>query len=288
VTSVARPAHRWWVALALTPFLLFCALFELVPIGFLLAGSLNARPGFTTEYLANILTQPTFRSAVVNSLVVSTASSLIGAALGTVLGYALFSTAHRRLRRGLIALANISANSGGVSLGFAFVTVLGATGAVTVLLRTLGIDLYSFFSLYTTTGLVIVYVYFQVPLMVVLMLPAFVGLRADWREASDSLGGAQLDYWRRIGIPTLLPSIAASTVLLFASAMGAYATVIALIGSRANLMTVQVAILRQGEVVFNPSQSDAMAVALLAFVALSVAAYHLIQRRTQRWIAPHR
>jgi len=154
---------------------------------------------------------------------------------------------------------------------------------ITILLRTFGIDLLSFFSIYSVIGLIVVYLYFQIPLMIVLMLPAFAGLRRDWVEASDSLGGDNRDFWRRVGIPVLMPSIVAGTVLLFVSSMGAYATAQALIGGRINLMTIQISNLRRGEVLYNPAQADAMAVVLL-IVAVSVVAYHLIQRRAQRWI----
>jgi putative spermidine/putrescine transport system permease protein len=116
------------------------------------------------------------------------------------------------------------------------------------------------------------------------MIPAFGSLRREWSEASASLGGDNRDFWRRIGIPVLLPSIVAGIVLLFVSSMGAYATAIALVGSRVNLMTIQISILRRGEVIFAPGQADAMGVALLLSVALSVGLYHLIQRRAQRWV----
>jgi putative spermidine/putrescine transport system permease protein len=142
----------------------------------------------------------------------------------------------------------------------------------------------SFFSIYSVVGLIVVYLYFQVPLMIVLMLPAFAALKADWAEASASLGGTGRDFWRRVGIPVLMPSIVAGTVLLFVSSMGAYATAQALIGSRINLMTIQISILRRGEILYQPAQADAMATVLLAMVALSVVAYHLLQRRAQRWI----
>ena len=154
---------------------------------------------------------------------------------------------------------------------------------LTILLRQFGIDLMSFFSIYSVIGLIVVYLYFQVPLMIVLMLPAFAALKDDWSEASASLGGTGRDFWRRIGIPVLMPSVIAGTVLLFASSMGAYATAQALIGSRINLMTIQISILRRGEILYQPAQADAMATVLLAIVALSVLAYHIMQRSAQRW-----
>jgi putative spermidine/putrescine transport system permease protein len=259
-------------------------MFELIPVGALLLGSVGGIERHSLEWIAKVFTNPTFQRSITNSLLLAVTSSLLGAVIGTAIGYAITRTKRARVQRALIALASISSNAGGISLGFAFITILGSAGMITILLRTLGIDLMSFFSIYSVIGLIVVYLYFQVPLMIVLMLPAFTGLRRDWSEASDSLGGSNRDFWRRVGIPVLMPSIIAGTVLLFVSSMGAYATAQALIGSRINLMTIQISILRRGEILYQPAQADAMATVLLIIVALSVLAYHLIQRRAQRWI----
>jgi putative spermidine/putrescine transport system permease protein len=284
VTISGRTINRVGLLIAFLPFLVFCAMFELIPVVALLLGSVGGIDRHSLEWIAKVFTNPIFQKSITNSLLLSVTSSLLGAVLGTVIGYGMMRTRRARLRSSLIALASISSNAGGVSLGFAFITILGSAGMITILLRTLGIDLLSFFSIYTVIGLIVVYLYFQIPLMIVLMLPAFAGLRSDWAEASNSLGGDRRDYWRRIGVPVLMPSIVAGTVLLFVSSMGAYATAQALIGSRINLMTIQISILRRGEILYQPAQADAMAVVLLFMVALSVLAYHLIQRRAQRWI----
>lgn len=284
ISISGRSINRLGLFLAFLPFLLFCFMFELIPVGALLLGSIGGTDELSLEYIANIFTNATFQKSIINSMILAVVSSLLGAAIGTAVGYAITRTTRPRVRRGLIALATVSSNAGGISLGFAFITVLGAAGMITILLRTFGIDLLSFFSIYSVVGLIVVYLYFQVPLMIVLMLPAFAGLRSDWAEASSSLGGNNRDFWRRVGIPVLMPSIVAGTVLLFVSSMGAYATAQALIGGRINLMTIQISILRRGEILYNPAQADAMAVVLLMIVALSVVAYHLIQRRAQRWI----
>ncbi|HEU4573256.1 MAG TPA: hypothetical protein VFR93_11270 [Candidatus Limnocylindrales bacterium] len=284
MTLSGRTINRLGLFVALGPFIVFCALFELIPVVALLLGSVGGVERHSLEWIAKVFTNATFQRSIWNSLLLSVVSSLLGAVIGTAIGYAIMRTRHARVRSSLIALASISSNAGGVSLGFAFITILGQAGMLTILLRAFGIDLMSFFSIYSVVGLIVVYLYFQVPLMIVLMLPAFAGLRDDWAEASDSLGGDRRDYWRRIGIPVLMPSAVAGTVLLFASSMGAYATAQALIGSRINLMTIQVSILRRGEILYQPAQADAMAVVLLVIVAASVLAYHLIQRRAQRWI----
>jgi putative spermidine/putrescine transport system permease protein len=280
----ARTFNRIGLLLAFAPFLIFCAMFELIPVVALLIGSVGGVERHSFEWIAKVFTNATFQRSIWNSLLLAVTSSLLGAVIGTAIGYAITRTAHGRVRQALVALASLSSNAGGISLGFAFITILGSAGMITILLRQFGIDLLSFFSIYSVIGLIVVYLYFQVPLMIVLMLPAFAGLHADWSEASSSLGGTNRDFWRRVGIPVLMPSIVAGTVLLFVSSMGAYATAQALIGSRINLMTIQISILRRGEILYQPAQADAMAVVLLAMVAASVLAYHLIQRRAQRWI----
>jgi putative spermidine/putrescine transport system permease protein len=279
-----RTVNRVGLLLAFAPFLIFCAMFELIPVAALLLGSVGGVEKHSLEWIAKVFTNPTFQRSIWNSLLLAVTSSLLGAVIGTAIGYAITRTRRQRVRSALIALSSISSNAGGISLGFAFITILGAAGMITILLRTFGIDLLSFFSIYSVIGLIVVYLYFQVPLMIVLMLPAFAGLRRDWAEASASLGGDGRDFWRRIGIPVLMPSIIAGTVLLFVSSMGAYATAQALIGSRINLMTIQISILRRGEILYQPAQADAMATVLLLMVAVSVLAYHLIQKRAQRWI----
>lgn len=279
-----RTWSRIGLILAFAPFLIFCTMFELVPTVALVVGSVGGLDRHSLEWIAKVFTNATFQRSIINSLVLAVTSSLLGAIIGTAIGYAITRTRHDRIRRPLVGLASLSSNAGGISLGFAFITILGSAGMITTLFRQFGIDLMSFFSIYSVTGLIVVYLYFQVPLMIVLMLPAYTALKDDWVEASASLGGSTRDFWRRVGIPVLMPSIVAGTVLLFVSAMGAYATAQALIGSRINLMTIQISILRRGEILYQPAQADAMATVLLLMVALSVLAYHLIQRQAQRWI----
>jgi putative spermidine/putrescine transport system permease protein len=281
---IARLRPNIGVGLALAPFAVFIVLFEGIPVVVLLLGSIGWLDHPTLKYLINVFAHPVYRQSVTNTVLVSGVSSIIGAIAGTAIGYGLTATRHGRLRGGLVALANVTANSGGITLAFAFITVVGITGGLTIALKAVGIDLYSVFSIYSIWGLVVVYVYFQVPLMIVLTLPAFAALRGEWREASTSLGGTGWDFWRRVGVPILTPAIIAGAVLLFASGMGAFATALALMGGQANVMTTQVSVLRQGEVIFDPSQADAEAAALLVFVAVAVVAYHVIQGRTLRWL----
>jgi putative spermidine/putrescine transport system permease protein len=281
--GLARLRSDWPILAALAPFIVFFLMFEAVPVAVLLQGSIGGLKNPTSLYLTTVFTHPVYRQSVINSFMIAGISALIGAVAGTAIGYALTVTRHTRIRGALIALANVTSNAGGIGLAFAFITVIGVSGGITAALRLVGIDLYSFFTLYSVPGLIVLYVYFQTPLMIILMLPSFAAIRNEWREASASLGGTTFEFWRSIGIPVLFPAIAAGTILMLASGLGALATAVAQMGGQANLMTVQVSVLRQGEVIFKPAQADALATVLLVFVAASVVLYNLVNRRAQRW-----
>jgi ABC-type uncharacterized transport system permease subunit len=155
-----RTWSRIGLLLAFAPFLIFCAMFELIPTVALLLGSVGGIERHSLEWIGKVFTNSTFQRSIWNSLLLAVTSSLLGAVLGTAIGYAITRTRHDRVRRALVALASLSSNAGGISLGFAFITILGAAGMITILLRQFGIDLLSFFSIYSVIGLIVVYLYF--------------------------------------------------------------------------------------------------------------------------------
>lgn len=201
------------------------------------------------------------------------------------MGYAISNTRHERVRHTSTALASLTSSSGGVSLAFAFITVLGATGAITIALRLLGIDLYSVFWLYSMTGLIVVYSYFQIPLMVIVFLPALEGVRPQWREATESLGGSTWQYWRYVAGPLLLPSFLGSLLLLFANAFAAYATAAALVSQGSPILPLVVRATFTSEVVLGQANfGKALALAMVVVVAIVMSLYAWLQRRTSRWV----
>jgi putative spermidine/putrescine transport system permease protein len=163
---------------------------------------------------------------------------------------------------------------------------LGRTGFVTVILESwFGVDLYrSGFTLYSFAGLSLTYLYFQFPLMVLIMTPALEGLKREWREAADNLGASSAQYWRMVGLPILLPSILGSMILLFGNAFGAYATALALTGGRLNLVTILIGAQIRGDVLHDPNLGYALALGMVVIMALSIALYSWLQRRAERWL----
>jgi putative spermidine/putrescine transport system permease protein len=281
----ARRVSLAWVGVL--PFLLFAFVFLLFPSLTILTNSFRDKQGaFTLSNLGAIFTPSILESYGV-SIQISIVTALIGAGLGALLAWAItIGGLPRAIRGWVITFSSVAANFGGIPLAFAFITLLGRTGALTKFLREgIGIDLYANgFSIYTVTGLTLAYLYFQFPLMVLIMVPAFDGLRREWREAASNLGGSTLDFWRYIGIPILLPSFLGSTVLLFGNAFGAFATAEALTGSKVDVITRVISRQIRGDVLYNPGLSYALALGMIVILAISITLYVWLQRRTARWL----
>lgn len=270
------------VWLGVVPFFLFVLAFELLPIFTLLRSSLFSDGGFTLDNFGRALS-PTMLDAFRNSLQLSFLTAFFGTLFGTIVAYAIISTEHAGVRHGLTALADVTANFGGAPLAFAFIITLGSTGVVTLLLQSIGIDLYPEFRIYSVAGLVIAYIYFQLPLFILLIIPSLMGLKREWREAATSLGASGRRYWTHVALPILAPALAGSFLLLFANAFGAYATAWTLTGPDVNLVTVQIAALVRGEVQLDPSLADALALLSLAIMAACVFGYQKLSGLARRF-----
>ncbi len=185
----------------------------------------------------------------------------------------------------LTTFSGVAANFAGVPLAFAFIATLGTTGIVTQFLNdALSLDLYGGgFSLFTFWGLAIIYLYFQIPLMILVIAPAIDGLRREWREAAGNLGASSFQYWRYVGLPILTPSLLGAMVLLFANAFASYATPYALTSGQVNIVPVLIGQTFQGDVFSNPHQGHALALGMVVVIAFSTVIYTLLQRRAARW-----
>jgi putative spermidine/putrescine transport system permease protein len=269
------------------PFFVFAVLFLILPTGFLIVGGFQDAEGHFT--LANLrdLMQPTILRAYLISLEVSAASAVGGALVGFLLAYAAIAGGLARwVRPTLLTFSGVASNFAGVPLAFAFLATLGRTGLATALLVQLfGIDIYRLgFNLLSFWGLAITYMYFQIPLMVLIMAPAIDGLRREWREASANLGATTLDYWRYVALPVLWPSLFGTTLLLFANAFGAVATAYALTGSSLNIVTILLFAQIRGDVLHNQNLGYALALGMILITGLSNAAYIWLRGRSERWL----
>jgi putative spermidine/putrescine transport system permease protein len=191
------------------------------------------------------------------------------------------------VRSTLTTFSGVAANFAGIPLAFAFIATLGVIGIVTQFFHDqLGIDLYGTtvgFSLFSKTGVEIVYLYFQIPLMVLVIAPAIDGLRREWREAASSLGASSLQFWRHVGVPILMPSLLSAVVLLFGNSFSAYATAYALTGGGVNLAPVNIGYYLSGNVLDNPHIGQALAFGMFVVLGAMMLVYWPLQRLSSRW-----
>ena len=275
-----------WNWLGLLPFFIFAVAFLLIPSASLFVDSFRNSSGqFTFDNILN-LSQPPIPESYSMSIRVSAFTALLGGILGFLLAYAITIGGLPGWVKSLVmTFSGVASNFAGVPLAFAFISILGRTGFVTVLLKGLGVDLYNQgFSLYSFIGLSLCYTYFQFPLMVLIMVPAIEGLRKDWREAAENLGASSWQYWRYIGLPILLPSGLATMILLFGNSFGAYATALSLTGGRLPLVTIQIGAQIRGDVLHNANLGYAMALGMVVIMGICILTYTWLQRWTERWV----
>jgi len=221
-----------------------------------------------------------------NSIKLSLITAIVPAVAGTFIAYAVHTSRGSALRRAIVTASGVFANFGGIPLAFLFIASIGSsTALVNNWTRDIGLSLYPTFDLYTFAGVALVYMYFQLPLMVLVTLPAFEGLRASWHEAAENLGARSWQYWRYVGIPVLLPSLLGSSLLLFGSALSAYATADALTDGTLALTPLQIGTFLNGNVIAGAQNvGKALALGLVVIVAVVMSFYILLQRRATRWL----
>jgi len=232
-----------------------------------------------------------FKHQFLNAYWVSIKVSVITAAVGGIFGFLIAYAAIREgtprwIRSALTTFSGVAANFAGIPLAFAFIATLGTIGIVTSFLRDqLGIDIYAHgFSLFSARGVEIVYLYFQIPLMILVIAPAIDGLRREWREAASNLGASQWQFWRYIGVPILTPSLMGAMILLFGNSFSAYATAYGLTGGGVNLVPIQIGYYYSGNVLDNPHLAQAMALGMFVVLAVMMMIYVPLQRRAARWV----
>jgi putative spermidine/putrescine transport system permease protein len=260
------------------------ALFMAAPTVMLAVQSVTDDHGFTLKYL-EALSGDNIVVAFRNSIVLSIASAAIGVIAGGLIAYYVLNPATpATVRSAVTSFSAVAANFAGVPLAFAFVSTLGTLGMLTQGLRSLGVDIYGLgFSLFSMTGLTIVYAYFQIPLMVIIITPALQALRAEWRESSENLGATPGQYWRMIGLPVLLPSLISSFILLFGSAFSAYATAYSLTSGNIALLTTEIANVLSGDVSSSPQTGAALAVGMIVVMVGVLIISAAFSRRASRW-----
>ncbi len=267
------------------PFFAYTILFLFLPAGEVLVGAFKgAHGGWTTANVTLLVHQP-YVHAYRESIEISLVTAVIGGAIGVALAYAAIRDGTPRwIRSILTTFSGVAANFGGIPLAFAFIATLGTIGIATQFMQNqLHLHVWQGADLFTKTGVEIVYLYFQVPLMVLVIAPAIDGLRREWREAAASLGASSWQFWRHVGVPVLMPSMLGALILLFGNSFAAYATAYALTAGNIYIVPVVIGAYYTGNVFNNPHLAQALALGMFVVLVLMMAAYIPLQRRAARW-----
>jgi putative spermidine/putrescine transport system permease protein len=270
------------------PFAAYMAVFLGLPLYVVVHGSLTTDSNqFTFSNFSTTFSYPSYRLAFENSLILSLWTSLFGAVFGIWLAAAVVTAKPGgMLHRVVQSSSGVLAYFAGVPLAFAFIAALGEVGVATLLLKHLGINLYADgFTVASMLGVGLCYVYFQIPLMIILITPALEGLRVEWQEAAQSLGASKLGYMRHIAVPVLLPSVIGATLILFGNAFSAYATALALVGSTLDIVPAQIDSAINGNVEVGADRLGlALGVEMILVILVVMVGYWLVQRRARRWL----
>ena len=269
---------KWLALLCLVPFAVFFFVFQIAPLLWVLIHSVQSQDsGWGLANFNKIFNSKFYLQAIQHSLEISFWSSLFGIVIAVLGSYSLRKV-DSRLRNFVNAFANMTSNFSGVPLAFAFIILLGFNGSITIMLKQAGII--EDFNLYSKTGLIILYTYFQIPLGVLLLYPAFDALREDWRESASLLGASSWQFWRFIGLPVLTPALLGTFVILLANALGAYATVYALTTGNFNVLPIRIAALVSGDISLDPNMASALAVILVGLMTLVTLVHQWLLKRT--------
>ena len=269
--------------LALVPFLIVAMLYEIVPLITVIVKSFqpDGGTGFTLENYQSVFSKLLYQKAIINSIKIS----LTSAVAGIIIAFLGARAAHQhqgKLNHVFMTVLNMVSNFAGIPLAFAYMILLGNAGLVVNIGKELGINALSTYNLYTMNGMSLIYIYFQIPLSTLLLIPAFDGVQKQWKEACTLLGGTQGTFWRKVGIPVLMPSILGTFSVLFANGLAAYATIYALMMDNIALLPVQIAGCFTGEVKIRAGLGGALSVVMMAIMVIMILITNGLSRRFQK------
>ncbi|MDD3222690.1 MAG: ABC transporter permease subunit [Lachnospiraceae bacterium] len=272
--------------LALLPFLVVAFLYEIIPLIMVVVNSFQPDAGgaFTLENYRTVFSKLLYQKAIINSIKISLTSSVVG----IIIAFLGARAAHQhqgKLNTVFMTVLNMVSNFAGIPLAFAYMILLGNAGFMVNVGRELGIDFLANYNLYTTSGMSLIYIYFQIPLSTLLLIPAFDGIRKEWKEASTLLGGGPGTFWRKVGIPVLMPSILGTFSVLFANSLAAYATAYALMMNNISLLPIQIAGCFTGEVRIRAGLGGALSVVMMIIMVVMILITNILSKRFQKGVA---
>ena len=264
--AVSSKNVRYYYLLALIPFLFLIVMYELLPLIMLVVDSLKSEQSkdilFTLENYQKIFSTLSYRKAIANSLKITSISTAFGIVIAFLGARAAYNS-RGKFRNVYLTVLNMTSNFAGVPLAFAYMIILGNAGVIKQIANMYGIGFLQDFDLYSSTGLTMIYVYFQIPLSTLLLIPAFNGIRKEWGEANMLLGGTSARFWQKVGIPVLLPSLFSTLSVLFANALSAYATAYALLMNNFSLLPINISASFVGDIKSKPKLGAALSVVMM-------------------------
>lgn len=278
--------RKYLYLLALLPFMVVAFMYEIIPLIMVVINSFQSDTGggFTLENYKTVSGTLLYQMAITNSLKISLISAGIGILIA-FLGARAVMNVHSRFRRVFMTILNMVSNFAGIPLAFAYMILLGNAGIIVQLGRTMGWDALANYNLYTSNGLAMVYVYFQIPLSTLLLIPAFNAVRKEWKEAAMLLGSGSTGFWLKVGIPVLMPSILDTFSILFANALAAYATVYAIMMNSISLLPIQIAGCFVGEVKIQRGLGGALSVIMMLIMVIMILLTNVISKRFQKVVS---
>jgi len=284
--AVKKMTNKKIYLLVLLPFLVVVFLYELLPLVMLILDSFGLDGDksvlFTLQNYTKIFSTLSYKKAILNSLEIT----LISTALGIFIAFMGAKAAHTsrgRFRRAFMTVLNMTSNFAGVPLAFAYMIILGTSGVIRQVANIYGIEFIQNFDLYTSKGLILMYVYFQIPLSTLLLIPAFNGIRREWQEANLLLGGRNSTFWFKVGIPVLIIRIFGTISVLFANALCAYATAYALLMNNFSLLPVNISSMFTGDIAAKPHLGAALSVVMMLLMCAAILIDNYVIKATTRW-----
>ena len=261
------------------PLILLTVMFVFLPLFGMVADSFQSadQQGFTLGNYIEILENPVYSYSIKNSLYLSVLSTIVGIIVSFFIALSIMQVGGK-LQNCVMAILNMVSNFAGIPLATAFIVILGNSGVLVMALSLVGIDLSEVFSLYSVDGLLLLFIYFQIPLGTLMLLPAFQGLRQEWKEAADLMGASSVQYWIKVGIPVMMPSIADTISLLFANALTTYATVLMLTATNIPLLAIKISTMFTGERLQQPELGSALTIVMLFIMFIAIAAMYAVKK----------
>ena len=263
------------------PLGLIVLLFECVPLFGMITKAFGGDGGFTLDYFLEIIEKPVYRAAVQNSLGITLACTIIGLIIDFFLAMAL-SRSKGRGKALYLSMLNLTSSFSGLPLSIAFITVLGTAGVLVLMAQKIGFTPLANYNLYTMNGMFFVYLYFQIPMGTLLLLPTFDKIRKEWKEAARLMNAGSSRFWFQIGIPVMMPGILGTFNMLFSNAVAAYATPYLLINNNIPLLPIKVVDMFVGDVRQRPELGSALSITLLAIVLIEIGLTNLCKKHFEK------